>query len=220
MPSRKLCLQKPLKMSEEHKTFQLNESIVDPNPFAQFDAWFKEALQAEFQEPTAMALATADAAGFPSVRMVLLKSYDERGFVFFTNYGSRKGRDLSQNPRASLLFWWDKMGRQIRIEGDVEKVREEESSQYFSSRPRGSQLGAWASRQSTVIAGREELEDRLLEFEREFRGKPVPRPQYWGGYRVIPLVFQFWQSRPNRLHDRLQYRKLTGGGWVIERLAP
>ena len=207
-------------MSEEYHLPPLSESTVNPDPFAQFDAWFKEALTGDFKEPTAMALATADSGGFPSVRMVLLKNYDERGFVFFTNYDSRKGRELSQNPRASLLFWWDKLGRQIRIEGEVEKISAEESSQYFSSRPRGSQLGAWASSQSAVIAGREALENSLAEFEQKFAGQAVPRPEYWGGYRLKPRVFQFWQSRPNRLHDRLQYRKLTGGSWVMERLAP
>lgn len=213
----------PKNLSEMRKEYQhtgLDQATIDPNPFKQFTQWFEEASAADFAEPNAMSLATADRAGNPSVRMVLLKSYDDRGFVFFTNYTSSKGSDLSQNPRAALLFWWDRLDRQVRIEGKVEKISEEESAEYFHTRPPGSQLGAWASEQSRVIAGRDVLENRLKKLAELYQGKPVPRPPHWGGYRVKPLCFEFWQGRDNRLHDRLRYRKSSDGNWIIERLSP
>jgi len=207
-------------MRKEYTSAELDESTVHPDPFVQFRAWFEAASKADFEEPNAMTLSTVASSGKPSSRMVLLKSYDEQGFVFFTNYNSQKGQDLAQNPRAALLFWWDKMDRQIQVEGEVEKISEQESSEYFNSRPRGSQLGAWVSNQSAVISGREVLVDRIEQLSKEYEGREIPRPSYWGGYRVKPLVFEFWQGRPNRLHDRLQYRKLANGSWVIDRLFP
>jgi len=191
----------------------LAESDVDPDPIRQFDAWHAEA-----GRPAEVAVATASAAGEPSVRMVLLKSVDERGFVFFTNATSAKAADLAANPRAALLFYWSP-GRQVRVRGPVERTSEEESDAYWRTRPRGSQLGAWASRQSAVIAGRPELERRLAEVVDRFPGD-VPRPPFWGGYRVVPEAVEFWHHRDDRLHDRLRYRRDAAGGWVIERLSP
>lgn len=198
----------------------LLESDVAPNPFVQFDKWFNEALQAQVPEPNAMTLATATAEGRPSARTVLLKGFDEAGFVFFTNYESRKGRELSANPQAALLFVWLELERQILIEGLVEKIPAAESEAYFISRPRGSQLGAWASPQSRVIASREVLEQNLLDLEQQYRDAAVlPTPEHWGGYRVSPNTFEFWQGRESRLHDRIRYTK-SGLDWQIERLAP
>lgn len=207
-------------MRKEYYQRELDESTVPQDPFQQFRRWFADAAGANFEEPNAMALATADAQGRPAVRMVLLKNFDERGFVFFSNYTSRKGRELTENPRAALLFWWDKFDRQVRIEGMVEKISAEESEAYFRTRPIGSRLSAWASEQSAVISGRAVLEERLQKFAEKFRAKEVPRPPYWGGYRVIPEVFEFWQGRESRLHDRLRYRQSTAGEWIIERLSP
>lgn len=207
-------------MRKEYHHRELDESTALRDPFQQFRRWFEDAAGADFEEPNAMALATADGQGRPAVRMVLLKSFDERGFVFFSNYKSRKGRELTENPRAALLFWWEKFDRQVRIEGAVEKISAEESEAYFRSRPLGSRLGAWASEQSAVISGRAELEGRLREVTEKFRAKEVPRPPYWGGYRVIPEIFEFWQGRESRLHDRLRYRKFESGEWLIERLSP
>lgn len=198
----------------------LSRRDLAPDPFEQFRRWFAEAEEVEPPEPNAMTLATATRDGRPSARMVLLKGVDERGFVFYTNYESRKGRELAENPWAALVFWWPHMARQVRVEGRVEKVSEAESDAYFRTRPRGSQIGAWASRQSTVIASRAELEARYRQYEAEFEGREVPRPPYWGGYRLVPEVFEFWQGRLNRLHDRFRYRKQPDGSWVIERLAP
>jgi pyridoxamine 5'-phosphate oxidase len=166
-----------------------------------------------------MTLATADAAGRPSARMVLLKGFDERGFVFYTNYGSRKAGELDANPAAALVFWWPPLQRQVRVEGNVERVSREESEAYFRTRPLGSQLGAWASAQSQVIAGRAELERRLEELTARYGDGDVPLPPFWGGYRIRPEVVEFWQNRPNRLHDRLRYRR-TPTGWTIDRLSP
>lgn len=199
----------------------LAEADALADPFAQFQAWFAEVLETDRHDPTAMTLATADRDGRPSARIVLLKGYDERGFVFYTNYGSRKGRELEENPRAALVFYWPDFDRQVRVEGTVERASREESEEYFRSRPRGSRLGAWASAQSAVIAGREELERRLREVEEQFpAGGDVPVPDFWGGYRVRPGVIEFWQGRPSRLHDRLRYTRLPEGGWKIERLSP
>jgi pyridoxamine 5'-phosphate oxidase len=196
----------------------LRESDVDPDPLRQFDAWFAEA-KAAVRAPEAVAVATATPEGEPSVRVVLAKVWDGRGFVFFTGYESRKGAELAGNPRAALLFYWDSLGRQVRIEGPVARVSREESERYFHSRPRGAQLAALASSQSGVIDGREELEARYAALEREYDGRDVPLPAAWGGFRLAPERYEFWQHRENRLHDRLRYRR-KGGRWTIERLAP
>jgi pyridoxamine 5'-phosphate oxidase len=195
----------------------LDESDLDPQPLRQFAAWFEEAGAAGMRAPEAMALATATADGQPSVRMVLLKGFDERGFVFFTGYESRKGGELTANPRAALLFYWDPLGRQVRIEGPVERVAEAESDAYFASRPRGAQISASVSPQSRVVESRASLE--ALAAELEARDGELPRPPAWGGFRLAPETYEFWQHRANRLHDRLRYRR-EGGRWVIERLAP
>jgi len=200
-----------VRMAEEF----LLEHGTSPNPFDQFDAWFADA--AELPEPNAMALASS-IDGHPSVRMVLLKERDARGFVFFTNYGSRKGRELLGNPHAALLFFWATLQRQIRIEGTVERVSREESAAYFRTRARGAQVGAWASNQSEVVT-RQVLDARVKEIEAEYEGREIPVPPFWGGFRVKPSSFEFWQGRTHRLHDRLRYVP-DGEGWRIERLAP
>ena len=197
----------------------LNESDVDPNPLKQFEVWYGEALASGVPEADAMTLATATTDGAPDARIVLLKSFDGRGFVFFTNYQSRKAQELAANGRACLLFYWLPLKRQVRIEGTVEKVSAAESDDYFHTRPWGSKLGAWASDQSRVITSRENLEKRFAEFEAEFADN-VPRPPHWGGYRLIPTAIEFWQGRDNRLHDRIRYRLQQDKSWRIERLAP
>jgi pyridoxamine 5'-phosphate oxidase len=198
----------------------LSETEVNADPIRQFETWFQQALAAQLPEPNAMTLATATTDGLPSARVVLLKAFDERGFTFFTNYESRKGRELSANPRAALLFFWPELQRQVRIEGTVERVSEIESDAYFASRPLGSRLGAWASRQSEILAGREVLEEEARELARRFADGEVPRPPHWGGFRVRPLLVEFWQGRPDRLHDRLRYRCGEAREWILERLAP
>ena len=195
----------------------LNEADLDPDPLRQFTAWFEEAGAAGVRAPEAMALATAGADGRPSVRMVLLKGFDERGFVFFTGYESRKGAELTANPRAALLFHWDPLGRQVRIEGPVERVAEAESDAYFASRPRGAQISASVSPQSRVVESRAALEAAATELEA--RGGELPRPPAWGGFRLSPETYEFWQHRANRLHDRLRYSR-DGAAWKVERLAP
>lgn len=207
-------------LRKEYMQRGLDESDVDADPFRQFAAWFDEARAASPTEPNAMALATVGADGRPSLRMVLLKGADELGFVFYTNYESRKGRELADTPWAALTFFWPEMERQIRIEGRVEPVSAEESDTYFHSRPVGSQLSASASRQSEVITGREEIEERVAALSAQYEGQEIPRPENWGGFRVIPDAIEFWQGRANRLHDRLRYRLLASGGWQIERLSP
>ena len=197
----------------------LDETSVAPNPFLQFAAWMTEALEAQLPEPSAMTLATADAEGRPSARVVLLKGFDDEGFTFYTNYESRKGRELSANPHCALHFFWAELERQVHIEGSVEKLSREESEAYFHTRPELSQVGAWASRQSSTLSCREELEDRFQELLAEFKGKDIPLPSNWGGYRVLPARFEFWQGRPSRLHDRIRY-SLDGENWTIERLSP
>jgi pyridoxamine 5'-phosphate oxidase len=196
----------------------LDEAELDRDPFRQFETWFAEAATA-VRAPEAMAIATAAADGAPSLRMVLLKAVDERGFVFYTGYESRKGAELAANPRAALLFYWDPLGRQVRVEGGVTKVTAEESERYFHSRPRGAQLAALASRQSTPIGSRAELDARYAELVRSLEGREVPLPPHWGGLRLVPDVFEFWQHRENRLHDRVRYRR-DGGHWLLERLSP
>lgn len=207
-------------LREEYRREQLDERDVAADPLAQFHRWFAQAREAEAPEPNAMALASADAQGVPSCRMVLLKEADERGFVFFTDYRSRKGSELEKvDARAALCFWWAPLERQVRIEGRVERVTARESAEYFEQRPRGSRLGAWASAQSSVIASREGLEQRHAELDTQYPGEAVPLPPHWGGYRVVPDCYEFWQGRQSRLHDRLRYVPQPGG-WRLERLSP
>jgi pyridoxamine 5'-phosphate oxidase len=203
----------------DYKLKSLSESEVKPGAVEQFSIWWNEALQSDIYEVNAMTLATADKNGHPLARIVLLKGYDESGFVFFTNYESRKGNDLAQNPQACLLFFWKELERQVRIEGVVEKVDPVESDAYFNSRPEGSKVGAWASPQSQPIPGKMYLENRFVELSGEYKGKDIPRPAHWGGYIVKPAKVEFWQGRPSRLHDRILYTK-NQDGWKIERLAP
>jgi pyridoxamine 5'-phosphate oxidase len=207
-------------MRREYWRANLSETEVADNPINQFQAWFEEALAADVLEPNAMTLATASLDGRPSARIVLLKEFDGRGFSFHTNYQSRKGRELDANPFAALVFFWAVMERQVRIEGHVERISEAESDAYFASRPPGSRLGTCASNQSEVIPDRETLEARLRELEQQHPGGDVTRPPHWGGYRLVPDAIEFWQGRPNRLHDRIRYRRLEDGRWLIERLSP
>ena len=204
----------------EHAAPGLRRGDVDPDPFKQFSSWFTAAVEANIRDVNAMSLATADAEGKPSVRIVLLKEFDPGGFVFFTNYESEKGRQLDANPRAALGFYWIELDRQIRIEGKTERTSREESERYFHSRPTGSQLGAWASRQSEVIDGRRVLDARLAEMTERFPAGAIPLPPHWGGFRLTPRMIEFWQGRPNRLHDRFRYTLESSGSWRIERLAP
>ena len=206
-------------MRREYTREALAEADVDADPVVQFGRWFEQAEQAGLLEPHAMTLATATPDGRPSARMVLLRGFDERGFCFYTNYQSRKGDELAANPRAALVLWWDKLERQVRIEGRVELTSREESEAYFQSRPPGSQLSAAASPQSRVIGDRAALERRVAELATSVPDGKVPLPDFWGGYRLTHEVVEFWQGRPNRLHDRLRYRR-AGDGWKIERLAP
>jgi len=198
---------------------KLDESEVDPNPFKQFDVWYKVALKSKIKEPTTMILATATPDGIPSARAVLLKRHDHSGFVFFTNYESRKGQEIAQNPRATLLFLWTNLSRQIRIEGTVEKTSGTESEEYFSTRPFRSRIAAWASQQSYVIRNRQYLKERFENLLKKYKNEKVPLPPFWGGYRLKPEHFEFWQGRIDRLHDRVRYSKMNDA-WKIERLAP
>ena len=198
----------------------LSEDEVSPNPFKQFTVWFNQALSAQLPEPNAMTVATATPDGKPSARIVLLKDFDERGFVFYTNYLSHKGLELTNNPQAALVFWWAQLERQVRICGMVEQVSADESDKYFYSRPLNSRLGAWASEQSQAIASRDILEQRLQELQLKYQNQDVPRPPHWGGWRVIPREIEFWQGRTSRLHDRLRYTLVGSGNWQIERLSP
>jgi pyridoxamine 5'-phosphate oxidase len=208
-------------LRRSYELAELREETVAPDPITQFRRWFDDALAApSVAEPNAMTLATVDPSGAPTARTVLLKGCDECGFVFYTNYDSAKGRDLSARPRAALVFFWAALERQVRVTGAVAPTGADESDAYFASRPRGSQLGAWASRQSALAGGRAELEASLAETEARFAGGPVPRPPGWGGYRLAPEAVEFWQGRPNRLHDRLRYVRADGGGWRLERLWP
>jgi pyridoxamine 5'-phosphate oxidase len=198
----------------------LREEDADPSPFGQFARWFGEAAAGGLRVPEAATLATASEGGIPSARIVLVKVRDESGFVFFSNYESRKGRELAANPRAALVFHWDPLGRQVRLEGAVERTSVEESARYVRGRPRGSQLSALASPQSEVIDGREALERRVAELAAAHQGMALPEPENWGGFRLLPDSFEFWQHREDRLHDRLRYTRVPDGRWLIERLAP
>ena len=205
---------------KDYRLFNLREEDLDPDPIRQFRVWFDQAVLSEVPEVHAMALATATPDGRPSVRIVLLRGIDDRGFTFFTNYESRKARELESNPYASMVFFWHELERQVRIEGQVERVSAEESDRYFQGRPAGSRLGAWASPQSQVISGRDELEAQIRELEDRYPDGSIPRPPNWGGYRLLPDSIEFWQGRPSRLHDRLRYTRQAQGGWLVERLAP
>ncbi len=193
---------------------------MDPNPFKQFEQWFQAAVAAEPVLPEAVSLATATREGRLSSRMVLLKDFDETGFVFYTNYESRKGLELAENPNAALVFYWRQLERQICITGTVSKVSREESEAYFRTRPRGSQIGALTSSQSRVVASREVLENRFQQLLAEYEGREIPLPSYWGGYRLSPATIEFWQGRSDRLHDRFLYQRQSGGPWQLERLSP
>lgn len=206
-------------LRKDYSLAGLVEKDLARDPFRQFEKWFQEAQAAKIAEPNAMVLATATKDGRPSTRTVLLKNVDGRGFVFYSNYESRKGRELEANPRASLLFPWIAMERQVIVEGSVTKVAREESEAYFHSRPRASQLAAWVSAQSTIISGRRILEDSLKALEQKYAGQDVPLPPHWGGWRLMPETVEFWQGRRSRLHDRLRFRR-EKDGWIVERLSP
>jgi pyridoxamine 5'-phosphate oxidase len=206
-------------MHSEDVRAGLVEADVDPDPMVQFGRWFDDAEAADLVEPSAMTLATATAEGVPSARMVLLRGVDQRGFVFYTNYESRKAAELAANPRAALVFWWGELQRQIRVEGPVERTSQQESAAYFRTRPLGSRLSAWASPQSRVIPGRAVLDQRVAELAAGHPQGDIPLPPFWGGYRLVPEVVELWQGRPNRLHDRLRYTRVADG-WRLERLAP
>jgi pyridoxamine 5'-phosphate oxidase len=205
---------------KDYKLKVLSEKDVTNDPFQQFEKWWKEALTSNIEEANAMTLATSSNDGIPSARIVLLKGIDKRGFIFFTNYSSFKGQQLLENPRACLVFFWKELERQVRITGVVEKVSDKESDDYFNSRPEGSRIAAWASPQSQVIASRTWLEENEKKLQKQFTQTDIRRPSYWGGYRVMPIDIEFWQGRPNRLHDRINYSLQENGNWLIERLAP
>ena len=205
---------------KEYRRGSLQEADANPDPIHMFGEWLQVAVESGLREPNAMTLATSTPAGMPSARVVLLKSYDRQGFVFYTNYTSRKGCELADNPHAALVFWWGELERQVRIEGLVSKVSAEESDAYYASRPLGAQLGAWVSAQSSVIPGRRVLEDRLAEVTAQYAGQAPQRPPFWGGYRLAPQGIEFWQGGVHRLHDRLLYTRLEHGAWRLERLSP
>ena len=207
-------------LRKEYSTQVLLEKDVAPDPIRQFSLWWNQAIESKVDEANAMTLATASMDGVPSARIVLLKSFDEKGFIFFTNYNSFKGMQLQENPKACLVFFWKELERQVRILGLVEKISDEENNEYFGSRPVGSRIGAWTSPQSQVIVDRGWLDNRYLQVAEQFREKNIERPAVWGGYIVKPVVMEFWQGRPSRLHDRIQYSLEENGSWKIERLAP
>lgn len=206
-------------MRRDFESEGLDRDALDNNPVRQFQGWFEDAREAGILEPNAMSLATTGSSGMPDLRTVLLKYFDEHGFVFYTNYGSRKAREIEENPRAALLFPWLGLNRQVRIQGAVEKVSKSESLRYFASRPRGSQIGAWVSEQSKAITSRGLLEQKVAEIKRKFTEGEVPLPSFWGGYRIVPERIEFWQGRPSRLHDRFEYVR-EGDAWLIQRLQP
>lgn len=207
-------------LRKEYTSASLDVDSADPNPFAQFDKWFKEAQQGQLPEPNAMVVATVDQDGQPFQRTVLMKALEEKGIVFYTNYQSRKAQQIAENNKVNALFPWFPMERQVAIQGVAVKVSNKESLNYFLSRPHGSQLGAWVSQQSEVISSRSILEMKLAEMKRKFKEGKVPLPDFWGGYRIEPISFEFWQGRQNRLHDRLLYQKQADGSWKISRLSP
>ncbi len=206
-------------MRRDFESEGLDREHLSDDPVVQFETWFEDARKAGILEPNAMSLATTGSDGLPDLRTVLLKYFDERGFVFYTNYGSRKAREIDENPQAALLFPWIGLNRQLRIQGAVEKVSKAESLRYFASRPRGSQIGAWVSEQSKVITSRGLLEQKVSEMKQKFSSGEVPLPNFWGGYRVVPQRIEFWQGRPSRLHDRFEYVR-EGNAWIIHRLQP
>ena len=206
-------------LRREYTRSGLDEAGMQPDPMVQFEAWFENVVEANLHEPNAMILATASDDGRPSARTVLLKGYDGRGFVFYTNYEGRKARDLEANPSCALLFYWGELERQVRVEGRASRLPSRESDAYFASRPRGSRLGAWASEQSRPVRDRSVLEERIKALEAEYQNREIPRPPFWGGYRVEPEAIEFWQGRENRLHDRIAYRR-EEGVWRLERLQP
>ncbi len=206
-------------LRKEYRQASLNEAELRADPFSQFKYWFEQAISAQLPEPNAMILSTVSVSGAPSSRTVLLKELDSQGFVFFSNYASRKGREIAVNQQVCLLFYWAELERQVRIEGQIETISAADSDAYFASRPRGSQLGAWASSQSERLDSRETLEQTLQALEQEYADKAIPRPPHWGGYRVVPNAVEFWQGRPSRLHDRLLYQ-LEGQTWRVSRLSP
>ena len=198
----------------------LREMDMDPDPVIQFRKWYGDAFSSNSIQPDAMTVASATRDGKPSARMMLLKDVDGDGFVFYTNQESRKGEEFSRNAEVAIVFWWPLLERQVRVEGIIEKISDNEADLYFKTRPRGSQLAAWASNQSQVISSRQALDDRFGELEALYKGRDVPRPPYWVGFRLRHSTIEFWQGRPNRLHDRLRYRQIEGGGWILERLSP
>ncbi len=207
------------KLMKKISLSELSENTVNKNPFVQFSDWYQDVIKLEISFHNAMVIATTNKEAIPSVRVVFLKSFDENGFVFYTNYESRKAKDLNENPITSLLFFWKELERQIRIVGKVEKTSKEESENYFHSRPIDNQIGAWASKQSSVILNRDQLDNEFLKYKNQFENKEVPLPPFWGGFRVVPFYFEFWKGRENRLHDRIAYQK-ENNNWKIFRLAP
>jgi pyridoxamine 5'-phosphate oxidase len=207
-------------LRKDYSSQTLWETDIEPNPIDQFQKWWTEAVNSQIDEVNAMTLATASSDGMPSARIMLLKGFDKNGFVFFTNYKSYKAMHLEENPKACLVFFWKELERQVRITGLVKRVSEKDSDEYFLSRPLGSQIGAWTSSQSQVIESREWLENRYLQLTEEYKQKKLKRPPHWGGYVVTPVIIEFWQGRPSRLHDRIQYSLEEDGSWKIERLSP
>jgi pyridoxamine 5'-phosphate oxidase len=207
-------------LRKDYSSQTLWETDIEPNPIDQFQKWWTEAVNSQIDEVNAMTLATASSDGMPSARIMLLKGFDKNGFVFFTNYKSYKAMHLEENPKACLVFFWKELERQVRITGLVKRVSEKDSDEYFLSRPSGSQIGAWTSSQSQVIESREWLENRYLQLTEEYKQKKLKRPPHWGGYVVTPVIIEFWQGRPSRLHDRIQYSLEEDGSWKIERLSP